>query len=640
MLYFCIFLFALLWFLAVFKVFILDDGIDYPVHGGNEKGQLLVVSNSIQKPAVIKALPSSIQRRSEKRVYATHKDSLKKQIVQDISSSIRIPLASEWVFIRSSLDYKVEENDKHKLFRPNDLELNSEQLLIAKGEESTGSKKSIDKPIIVMDGNSAALPTKSSTELAWPPMNTDFTIPTADGYEIMPITGLKVPRFWSAPSNVDNLNTVGSRINGEETIFLMIASYRDFQCRETITSAFKRSDHPERLFVAAVDQLVPGDIGCLDIDIPCSVDPDQPICKYRSQISIFKMDAQYATGPVTARHVGDRMYRGEYFVMQMDAHCLFVNHWDTKIIDQWRQTHNEMAVLSSYLTDVQGSIDKNGDSTRKTRPIMCNSDFEGMMPARYLRHGAQPEDFPEIHDMPQMQPFWAAGFSFSRGHFKMRVPYDAYQPMVFQGEEIGIGIRGFTWGYDFYAPRDSVVFHEYAEKSSRRKKIHMFWENSGHAGEGVKSMKRNTAVIGMAPDLDPSTWDHRETDKYGLGKERPLDLFYKLFLIDPQKRKATQLCPFVKSGLMHRDFQPFLRPDGNGIDYSHLLEYDTQASLDKHLTGQHPYWERVLQSSIDNRDMESLKEGIDSAIAIGLDKKNLEIVQLAKSVLEQIKSGV
>jgi Glycosyltransferase (GlcNAc) len=44
-----------------------------------------------------------------------------------------------------------------------------------------------------------------------------------------------------------------------------------------------------------------------------------------------------------------------------------------------------------------------------------------------------------------------------------------------QGEEINVGIRGFTHGYDFYAPRDSVVFHEYAQKSSRRKKIPMFW---------------------------------------------------------------------------------------------------------------------------------------------------------------------
>lgn len=45
---------------------------------------------------------------------------------------------------------------------------------------------------------------------------------------------------------------------------------------------------------------------------------------------------------------------------------------------------------------------------------------------------------------------------------------------MFQGEEIAIGIRGFTHGYDFYAPRDSVVFHEYAEMSNRRKHVPFF----------------------------------------------------------------------------------------------------------------------------------------------------------------------
>ncbi len=389
----------------------------------------------------------------------------------------------------------------------------------------------------LVDSNSAAAPNALGAngllpphKLAWPPVQLDqlSTLPE-EGFDIMPMTGLKVPRFWMPEENPADPSTsmyrLGSHVNGEPTIFLMIASYRDFQCRETITSAYMRSDHPERLFVGAVDQVVPGDVGCLDIDIPCSEDPTQMICKYKDQISVYKMDAQYATGPVSARHIGDRMYRGQYFVMQMDAHCLFINHWDTKLIGQWRSTLNELAVLSSYLTDVQGSIDANGDSRRKTRPIMCNSDFEGLMPQRYLRHGSQPEDFSAIPDMPQLQPFWAAGFSFSRGHFKVQVPYDGYQPMVFQGEEIAIGIRGFTYGYDFYAPRDSVVFHEYAEKSSRRKKIHMFWENSEkHRGEGQKSLKRSMAVIGMAPDLDPTTWDHSETSKYGLGTGRELTM--------------------------------------------------------------------------------------------------------------------
>ncbi len=57
------------------------------------------------------------------------------------------------------------------------------------------------------------------------------------------------------------------------------------------------------------------------------------------------MDAQEATGPVTARHVGDRMYRGQHFAMQLDAHCLFVRNWDEKLVNQWKSTKNEMAVL-------------------------------------------------------------------------------------------------------------------------------------------------------------------------------------------------------------------------------------------------------------------------------------------------------
>lgn len=89
--------------------------------------------------------------------------------------------------------------------------------------------------------------------------------------------------------------------------------------------------------------------------------------------------------------------------------------------------------------------------------------------------------------------------------------------MVFQGEEIVLGVRGFTYGYDFYAPQASVVFHEYAERSLRRKKVHMFWENNKHAGEGVKSLRRAVSVVGLAHDIDPSTWDHSELDKYGLG---------------------------------------------------------------------------------------------------------------------------
>ena len=195
-----------------------------------------------------------------------------------------------------------------------------------------------------------------------------------------------------------------------------------------------------------------------------------------------------------------------------------------------------------------------------------------------------------------------------------------------------MGIRGFTHGYDFYAPRDSVVFHEYASKSARRKKIPMFWENTGHAGMGQNSLKRGTAVIGMAPDLEASAWDHSELERYGLGTARPVELFYKLFLIDTKARKATQLCPFVKSGLMHKAFQPYLRPDGLGIDYNQLTNYDTRTVLENHLLSQHPYWEKQIKKYIEVKDRGSLRYAIGMAERIGLAAKKPALIEEAKRV--------
>ena len=47
------------------------------------------------------------------------------------------------------------------------------------------------------------------------------------------------------------------------------------------------------------------------------------------------------------------------------------------------------------------------------------------------------------------------------------------------------------------------------------------WENrensNMHQGEAKKSLMRATSIIGMAPDIDPNSWDHTEEQKYGLG---------------------------------------------------------------------------------------------------------------------------
>ena len=73
---------------------------------------------------------------------------------------------------------------------------------------------------------------------------------------------------------------------------------------------------------------------------------------------------------------------------------------------------------------------------------MCNSAFELNGGLQILRHGSQPEHGNPLGlGKPVLSPYWAAGFYFSSGHFVETVPYDPRLPMVFQGEEISIGVR-------------------------------------------------------------------------------------------------------------------------------------------------------------------------------------------------------
>jgi hypothetical protein len=444
----------------------------------------------------------------------------------------------------------------------------------------------------------------------------------------------KLPQFWAPPEGTD-LDSVGTLVDGEPTIYLMVASYRDFQCPETITSALERARFPSRVIVGAIEQNAEGDVSCIEPRVPCEEDPTQVLCSRRDQIRLFKSDSKSATGPVFARHVGDRLYRGETYTMQLDAHVQFIKDWDMLMISQFHETKNEYAVLSTYLTDVQKSISKEGLSLRKTRPIMCNSHFEGGGETSHLRHLAQPEEVAAMQDTPMLQPFWAAGMSFSRGHFVVRVPYDCCLPMLFQGEEISIGIRAWTFGYDLYAPHTSVIFHEYAVNSARRRGVHSFWENRG-ASNPTAALRRMVAIVKMAPDIDPSTYDHKDEELYGLGTARPVEEFYRLFGMDVRKKTVVpEMCKWVKSGKMHKTFVPALRENGKGIDYSGFKDYDVYAEVRSILDTLKLNAETRLKSAISKNKLFALQSALEEAKrARNVDKK---LVAEANALVAKLK---
>ena len=279
---------------------------------------------------------------------------------------------------------------------------------------------------------------------------------------------------------------------------------------------------------------------------------------------------------MVARYIGNRLYRGEKFAMQIDSHMEFTNGWDSELIRQWSTVGNDMAILTVYVSAATPDIIEDGKIKISARPIMCEAKTEGMAGDLHLRFIAF-ESIPRNVGRPELEYFWAAGFSFARGHFVTTVPYDPYASGIFMGEELNIGVRAFTHGYDFYAPSRSVIFHHYrgANDTSAR-----FWENTNRIDPRI-GMERAMGVIrfNRKPEaIHANPHGHgRNRDKYGLGNVRSPELFYKLTGINQENPASLTPCPYILDGTRDTELRAYTRH--GGIDYYRYLWETKSRSL-------------------------------------------------------------
>lgn len=87
---------------------------------------------------------------------------------------------------------------------------------------------------------------------------------------------------------------------------------------------------------------------------------------------------------------------------------------------------------------------------------------------------------------------------------------------------------------------------------------------------------------------------------------------------------------------MHRAFQPHLKPDGLGIDYSDLESFDTKNAIEHQLMKQHPYWTDYTNSAIQAQNKDDLLYAITNCIRVGLDKKNPDLVNRAQKLYDSL----
>lgn len=282
-------------------------------------------------------------------------------------------------------------------------------------------------------------------------------------------------------------------------IFIQIASYRDPQLISTIEDAMLKAKNPKNLVFSIARQFHPDD----KFD-DLSVYNDNP------NFRILNIPYTDSEGVCWARNLTQQLYDGEEYTLQIDSHMRFEKHWDVEMIKMIKQLQKK-GYKKPLLTGYVSSFDPDNDPAGRVM-IPWRMGFD-----RFIPEGAVfflPETIPNWEKLTEPIParFYSAHFCFTLGEFSKEVQHDPHY--YFHGEEISIGVRAYTHGYDLFHPHKVLIWHEYTRKGRTKQ-----WDdNSAWVERNRLSHLRNRKLFSM----DGEVYNEEEFGIYGFGKERSL----------------------------------------------------------------------------------------------------------------------
>lgn len=377
-------------------------------------------------------------------------------------------------------------------------------------------------------------------------------------------------------------------IRDDDSIFISLASFRDYLLGDTLMGAFNQAKHPDKLFIGAIIQNCyglnpyPGEEGvqCRTgaqvvgknaagrdqtkvSDAPPDRNGIEEFCtnvkykKYcdRGQIRVLYLHENESLGPAMARYYASKLWGGETYFMQVDAHLQFYKGWDELYTNEVKATKSyPKAVLSSYPPGFQeengGILDHASAGARLCTCTFSNSDVEAHIIR--INSGA---NYHGDEEHPTQIPFIAAGFFFTPAYFLVDVAFDPYMPWCFMGEEIMLSMRAWTHGWDIYAPRKNWIAHQYRPG---RMGLPKFWGSVGRLfgrpGPGfsnqlqLKLIKRVKHLVGYKDCCTREKLIENgeelvlmDVEHYGFGDERSREQYLEWANIDVDANRCHNI---------------------------------------------------------------------------------------------------
>eukprot|EP00980_Cylindrotheca_fusiformis_P018940 scaffold6331_cov195-Cylindrotheca_fusiformis.AAC.4 len=340
------------------------------------------------------------------------------------------------------------------------------------------------------------------------------------------------------------------------SIYLSIATYRDENCLNTVSQAYKKAKNPEKLFIGLVQQNCHSNCrsGVLEGGKMEDVEPDQDcykafcessegrqICENK-QVRLLDVDEPESLGPYAARYFASKLWYGEEWFMQTDAHMTFKQDWDAISVSMLKAAPSKKPVISHYppshMADLEAMATR--PTSRLCGPIFATSDLESQI---IRLEGASNYDKKQLA-IPRFAPFTAAGYFVAHSEFLKDIPFDPFLPWIFMGEEIIMSTRLWTAGYDIFSPTQAVVGHMYVRRHKPK-----FWESVHRAfSPGVhnplqalvlKRIKHQLGYPEAATDMLETKTLLTAVEHYSMGTERPLSAYLEIVGLNMTTKEVT-----------------------------------------------------------------------------------------------------
>jgi len=348
------------------------------------------------------------------------------------------------------------------------------------------------------------------------------------------------------------------------SIFISIASYKDPETIPTILDCYNKAKKREDLRFGVLLQEDSG------------FSKKEKLTK-EIDVSFIDCDWRESRGACWARHTIQKvLFNNEDYYLQLDSHHRFCEHWDQILIngiENLKNKHSDKPIIGGYCpgyTPAKDHVLEDSPAMITSFPEFTELGDLMFRPKRIANHIQLKEKGVNFIKAR----FLSGHFIFSDSSLIKDCPYDPL--LYFRGEELSLSARAYTWGYDFFHPTSSIVWHEYIRSSQTK-----HWDDhKKQKGFLVTSDKRSDEAKKRVRQLLGMETKNRSFGKYDIGKKRDLHEYELYAGLNFSKKlvhkysfniNATAPQPYVMS---EKDWE-------EGMLKSYFVEFDVPAGFVK-----------------------------------------------------------